>query len=85
MIKTTIEWYTLDEKLPFDGDLVTEERYEELLGCINMFSKNWGIDRQTVEVFRYLNGQFTMYYDGDGVDFTEDIEYWAYVPKIGVE
>ena len=83
MIKTEIEWYMLDEKLPFDGDLVTDGRYEELLGCMNMFSKNWNIDRRTVEVFRYLNGRFGIYYDGDFADFTEDVLYWAYVPEIG--
>jgi hypothetical protein len=78
MIKTTLEWYTLDEKLPFDGNNFTENEYAEVLCSIR---HNW----ETVEVFRYLNGRFVIYYDGELVDFTDDVLYWTYVPNLKEE
>lgn len=76
MIETTIEWYTLDEKLPYDGECFSEERYAEVLGAIRL---NW----DTVETFRYMNNQLGLFSNGKWVDFTNSINYWAYVPMIG--
>ena len=81
MIKTTIEWYTLDEKLPFDGEWFGDEKYKELLGVIDLSAND--ITFKTMEMFRYLDGMFGIYVDGEFIDFTKDILYWAYVPKIG--
>ena len=81
MIKTTIEWYTLDEKLPFDGTMYGEHEYRELLAIITLTAN--GINFDTIQPFRYLDGAFGIYFDGDFVDCTEQVKYWAYVPEIG--
>lgn len=76
MIKTTIEWYTLDEKLPFDGKCFSEGQYAEVL-C--------SVEYCIVETFRYLNNQLGIFQYGEWLDYTGDVKYWAYVPEIWVE
>lgn len=80
MIKTTIEWYTLDEKLPFDGELYGMNDYVEVM-CIVEIHRH----EDSCEVLRWLDGKLMHYYDGEFIDSTKRVKYWAYVPKIGVE
>lgn len=75
MKKTTIEWFTIDEKKPFDGEPITEDVYRELLCFIRH-------DWDTVEVFRYVDNKFVLYVDKKECDFTDSVIYWAYIPDV---
>lgn len=78
MVKTVLEWYTLEEKLPFDGECFGEKQYAEVLAYIRH-------DWNTVETFRYINNKFVIYINGEEIDFTDTVIYWAYVPMIKEE
>lgn len=80
MIKTTIEWYTLDEKLP------TETKYVESGGFIGVLcAVEVRVDYEnfiTYKILKWENGRFLQYSDRKCRDYTEHVKYWAYVPMI---
>lgn len=84
MIKTTIEWYTLDEKLPFDGKWLTIDDKSDIL-CMLKFNICKTLSIEYIEQMDWIDKKVMRLNDGEWVDYTEEVKYWAYVPKIGVE
>lgn len=84
MIKTIIEWYTLDEKLPFDGGLLRIDDDAEIL-CLLKFSIGKILGVEYIEQMDWIDKKVMRLNDGEWVDYTEEVKYWAYVPEIGVE
>jgi len=83
MVKTEIEWYTLDEKLPFDGKILGIDDTTEII-CIVEF-KMATLYLSFFEQLDWIGGKIVQMYDGEYVDVTDSVKYWAYVPKVGVE
>lgn len=82
MIKTAIEWYTLDEKLPYDGKILGLNDETKIL-CVIETKVCTTLSYITIEQLEWLDGKVMTYYDGEIIDCTENVKYWAYVPEIG--
>ena len=82
MIKTTIEWYTLDEKLPYDGEYLSEYDETEIV-CLLKFNIGKNLSVEFIDQLDWISGKPMKLNDGEWVDYTEHVKYWAYVPKIG--
>ena len=82
MIKTTIEWYTLDEKLPYDGKILRIDDDCDVL-CLFEFKITQKALVKHIEQVYWIDKKFMMYNDGELVDYTDEVKYWAYVPEIG--
>ena len=82
MIKTTIEWYTLDEKLPYDGKKLCENDKTEII-CIVEFKIAGTLYLSYFEQLDWIGGKIVQMYDGEYIDVTDSVKYWAYVPEIG--
>lgn len=82
MIKTTIEWYTMDEKLPYDGKILSDYDDTEIV-CILKFNISKDLSIEFIEQMDWIDGKVMKINDGEWVDYSEQVKYWAYVPKIG--
>ena len=83
MIKTTIEWYTLDEKLPYDGKWLTIDDESDIL-CMLKFNICKTLSIEYIERMDWIDKKALRLNDGEWVDYTEEVKYWAYMPEIGV-
>ena len=81
MIKTTIEWYTLDEKLPYDGEILWMDNITEIL-CQVEVKVGSSLSFTYIDQLDWSGGKIVKMSDGEYIDVTDDVKYWAYVPEI---
>jgi hypothetical protein len=84
MIETKIKWYTLSEKLPYDGEKLTIDDECDIL-CLLEFKVGETILGKHIQHVYWVDKKVMMYNSEKLVDYTEHVKYWTYVPEIGVE
>lgn len=82
MIKTAIEWYTLDEKLPYDGKILWMDDRTDIL-CQVEIKIGSSLYLTYIDQLDWSGGKIVQMLDGEYVDVTDSVKYWAYIPEIG--